>query len=68
MGHLCGCVAHAGSTLGAARGVYNEYLGQTMSRVGAMMGETIIDQPAVQAHVAESLAELETADLLTDTL
>jgi|TARA_B110000438_G_scaffold303404_1_gene364726 alkylation response protein AidB-like acyl-CoA dehydrogenase len=39
-----------------------------MSRVGAMMGETIIDQPAVQAHVAESLAELETADLLTDTL
>ena len=33
-----------------------------------MMGETIIDQPAVQAHVAESLAELETADLLTDTL
>ena len=33
-----------------------------------MMGETIIDQPAVQVHVAESLAELETADLLTDTL
>ena len=33
-----------------------------------MMGETIIDQPGVQVHVAESSAELETADLLTDTL
>ncbi len=39
-----------------------------MTRVGAMMGETIIDQPAVQVHVAESLTELETADLLIDTL
>jgi 3-hydroxy-9,10-secoandrosta-1,3,5(10)-triene-9,17-dione monooxygenase len=58
----------AGPILGAARGAYNEYLEQTMTRVGAMMGETIIDQPAVQVHVAESLAELETADLLIDTL
>jgi hypothetical protein len=36
--------------------------------VSRMLGETIIDQPAVQVHVAESLAELETADFLTDTL
>ncbi len=58
----------AGPILGAARGAYNEYIDQTLTRVGAMMGETIIDQPAVQVHVAESLAELETADLLIDTL
>jgi len=58
----------AGPILGAARGAYNEYIDQTLTRVGAMMGETIIDQPAVQVHVAESLGELETADLLIDTL
>ena len=58
----------AGPILGAARGAYNEYVDQTLTRVGAMMGETIVDQPAVQVHVAESLAELETADLLIDTL
>jgi 3-hydroxy-9,10-secoandrosta-1,3,5(10)-triene-9,17-dione monooxygenase len=58
----------AGPILGAARGAYNEYVGQTMSRVGAMMGESIIDQPAVQVHVAESLTELETADMLIDNL
>lgn len=58
----------AGPILGAARGAYNEYVDQTLTRVGAMTGETIIDQPAVQVHVAESLAELETADLLVDTL
>lgn len=58
----------AGPILGAARGAYNAYVDQTLTRVGAMTGETIIDQPAVQVHVAESLAELETADLLIDTL
>lgn len=58
----------AGPILGAARGAYNEYVDQTLTRVGAMTGETIIDQPAVQVHVAESLTELETADLLVDTL
>lgn len=58
----------AGPILGAARGAYNEYIDQTLTRVGAMMGETIVDQPAVQVHVAESLAELETADLIMDTL
>ncbi len=58
----------AGPILGAARGAYNEYIAQTMTRVGAMMGESIIEQPAVQVHVAESLAELETADMLIDNL
>lgn len=58
----------AGPILGATRGAYNAYVEQTLTRVGAMTGETIIDQPAVQVHVAESLAELETADLLIDTL
>jgi 3-hydroxy-9,10-secoandrosta-1,3,5(10)-triene-9,17-dione monooxygenase len=58
----------AGPILGAARGAYNEYIDQTMTRVGSMMGETIIDQPAVQVHVAESLTELETADMLIDNL
>lgn len=58
----------AGPILGAARGAYNEYIEQTLTRVGAMTGETIIDQPAVQVHVAESLGELETADLLINSL
>lgn len=58
----------AGPILGAARGVYNEYVEQTLTRVGSMMGETIIDQPQVQVHVAESLVELDTADMLIDNL
>ena len=58
----------AGPILGAARGAYNEYVQQTLGRVGAMMGETIIDQIPVQVHVAESLAELDTADMLIDNL
>ncbi|MEQ8509276.1 MAG: acyl-CoA dehydrogenase family protein [Rhodospirillaceae bacterium] len=58
----------AGPILGAARGAYNEYVAQTLTRRGAMMGESIIDQPAVQVHVAESLTELETADMLIDGL
>ena len=58
----------AGPILGAARGVYNDYVKQTLTRVGAMMGETIIDQPQVQVHVSESLVELDTADMLIDNL
>ena len=58
----------AGPILGAARGVYTEYVQQTLGRVGAMMGETIIDQASVQVHVSESLTELETADMLIDGL
>jgi 3-hydroxy-9,10-secoandrosta-1,3,5(10)-triene-9,17-dione monooxygenase len=58
----------AGPILGAAHGVYKEYVKQTMGRVGTMMGESIVNQTAVQVHVAESLAELETADMLIDGL
>jgi 3-hydroxy-9,10-secoandrosta-1,3,5(10)-triene-9,17-dione monooxygenase len=58
----------AGPILGAARGALNEYLAQTKGRSGAMMGESIIDQVPVQIAVAESIAELETADLLIDTM
>ena len=58
----------AGPILGTARGCYNEYVELTRERVGAMMGETIVDQVPVQVHVAESLAEIETADMLVDNM
>jgi 3-hydroxy-9,10-secoandrosta-1,3,5(10)-triene-9,17-dione monooxygenase len=58
----------SGPILGAARGVLNEYLAQTRGRTGAMMGESIVDQVPVQVGLAESIAELETADLLSDRM
>jgi 3-hydroxy-9,10-secoandrosta-1,3,5(10)-triene-9,17-dione monooxygenase len=58
----------AGPILGAARGALNEYIAQTKGRVGAMTSESIVEQVPVQVALAESIAELETADLLIDTM
>ncbi len=56
----------AAPLVGPARGALEEYCNITKSRTGQMFGERIIDQVPVQVRVAESLAEIETAELIID--
>jgi 3-hydroxy-9,10-secoandrosta-1,3,5(10)-triene-9,17-dione monooxygenase len=58
----------SGPILGAARGVLNAYLAQTRGRTGAMNGESIAEQVPVQVALGESIAELETAELISDAM
>lgn len=56
----------AAPLLGAATGAMESYLDQTRARVGALFGESIVTQTPVQVRIGESLAELETAELIFD--
>ena len=58
----------SGPTLGATHGLINEYLEQTRSRFGAMLGEKVSEQESVQQKIGESYEELRIADMIIDNL
>jgi 3-hydroxy-9,10-secoandrosta-1,3,5(10)-triene-9,17-dione monooxygenase len=58
----------SGPTLGTTHGLVNEYLEQTRSRFGAMLGEKVSEQESVQQKIGESYEELRIADMIIDQL
>ena len=58
----------SGPTLGTTHGLINEYLEQTRSRFGAMLGEKVSEQESVQQKIGESYEELRIADMIIDEL
>ena len=54
----------AGPLLGTARGALDEYIRITKDRIGRLLGESIIDQVPVQIRIGETLADIETAELI----
>ncbi len=58
----------SGPTLGTTHGLINEYLEQTRSRFGAMLGEKVSEQESVQQKIGESYEELRIADMIIDNL
>ncbi len=54
----------AGPLTGTARGALESYCDITKERVGRMFRESIVGQIPVQVRVGESLAELETAEMI----
>lgn len=57
----------AGPLLGTARGALDEYLSITKERIGRLLGESIVDQVPVQVRIGETLADIETAELIFST-
>jgi 3-hydroxy-9,10-secoandrosta-1,3,5(10)-triene-9,17-dione monooxygenase len=58
----------AGPLLGTARGGLEQYLDATIGRVGAMRGESIVDQVPVQIVIGEVESQIDAADLMVDNL
>jgi len=54
----------AGPLLGTARGALKTYLQITKDRIGRLLGESIVDQEPVQIRIGETLADIETAELI----
>ncbi|HJM71558.1 MAG TPA: acyl-CoA dehydrogenase family protein [Gammaproteobacteria bacterium] len=58
----------SGPTLGTTHGLMNDYLDQTRSRFGVMLGEKVSEQESVQQKIGESYEELRMADMIVDEL
>tara|TARA_R110002110_G_scaffold303525_1_gene517589 strand:+ start:6755 stop:7957 length:1203 start_codon:yes stop_codon:yes gene_type:complete len=58
----------AGPLLGTARGGLEQYLDCTIGRVGAMRGETIVDQVPVQMAIGEVESMIDAADMIAENL
>lgn len=58
----------AGPLLGTARGGLEQYLDVTIGRVGAMRGESIVDQVPVQMVIGEVESQIDAADLIVGNL
>jgi len=57
----------AGPLLGTARGALKDYVSITQDRIGRLLGESIVDQVPVQVRIGETLADIETAELIFST-
>ena len=58
----------AGPFLGTASGALEEYCAITKNRTGQMFGESVAEQVPVQVKVGESVAEINAANVVVDTL
>ncbi|MBQ08799.1 MAG: hypothetical protein CMD96_03330 [Gammaproteobacteria bacterium] len=58
----------SGPALGSTHGLMLEYLEQTRSRFGTMLGEKVSEQESVQQKIGESYEELRIADMIIDQL
>lgn len=57
-----------GPILGTAEGAFADYTAMTRERIGAVFGDKVADNPAVQMRVSESAAELAAAAALAEKM